>query len=91
MEMRIVLNPMNLNGKNILITGASAGIGKGIAIFLSKLGANIIMAARNEERLKETLNELEPGDHSYYLIDLNNLKEIEVMLDTLYYAVTKKA
>lgn len=83
MEMRIVLNPMNLNGKNILITGASAGIGKGIAIFLSKLGANIIMAARNEERLKETLNELEPGDHSYYLIDLNNLKEIEVMLDTI--------
>lgn len=83
MEMRIVLNPMNLNGKNILITGASAGIGKGIAIYLSKLGANIIMAARNEERLKETLNQLEPGDHSYYLIDLNNLKEIEVMLDTI--------
>jgi len=72
---------MDLSGKNILVTGASSGIGKGIAIFLSKVGANIIMAARNEEKLKETYNELEPGNHSYYLIDLNNLNEIEGMID----------
>jgi len=72
---------MDLSGKNILVTGASSGIGKGIAIFLSKVGANIIMAARNEEKLKETYNELEPGNHSYYLIDLNNLNEIESMID----------
>jgi NAD(P)-dependent dehydrogenase (short-subunit alcohol dehydrogenase family) len=74
---------MNLSGKNILVTGASSGIGKGIAIFLSKAGANIIMAARNEEKLKETYNELEPGNHSYYLIDLNNLNEIESMMDNV--------
>lgn len=76
-----MINPMDLSGKNILVTGASSGIGKGIAIFLSKIGANIIMAARNEEKLKETYNELEPGNHSYYLIDLNNLNEIEEMID----------
>ena len=74
---------MDLSGKNILVTGASSGIGKGIAIFLSKVGANIIMAARNEEKLKETYNELEPGNHSYYMIDLNNLNEIESMIDDI--------
>ncbi|MDF2523158.1 MAG: short-chain dehydrogenase/reductase, partial [Clostridiales bacterium] len=66
-----MINPMDLSGKNIIITGASSGIGKGIAIYLSKLGANIIMVARNEVRLKETYNELEPGNHSYYQMDLN--------------------
>lgn len=70
-------NPMDLSGKYIMVTGASSGIGKGIAKFLSKLGANLIMLARSEERLKETLNALEPGDHSYYLLDLNRLDEIE--------------
>lgn len=78
-----MINPIELSEKNILVTGASSGIGKGIAIFLSKLGANIIMAARNEERLKETYNELEPGNHSYYLIDLNNLNEIEGMMKSI--------
>lgn len=75
-----MINPMDLNGKNIIVTGASSGIGKGIAIFLSKLGANIILVARNEERLKETCNALEPGDHSYFVLDLGNLDEIEDMM-----------
>ncbi len=78
-----MINPMDLSGKNVLVTGASSGIGKGIAIFLSKVGANIIMVARNEEKLKETYNELEPGNHSYYKIDLNNLNEIEGMIDNV--------
>ncbi len=74
---------MDLSGKNILVTGASSGIGKVIAIFLSKVGANIILVARNEEKLKETYHELEPGNHSYYLIDLSHLDEIEGMIDTV--------
>lgn len=78
-----MINPMDLSGKKILVTGASSGIGKGIAIYLSKVGANVIMAARNEEKLKETYNELEPGNHSYYLIDLNNQDEIEGMIDDI--------
>ena len=78
-----MINPIELSGKNILVTGASSGIGKGISIYLSKIGANIIMAARSEEKLKETYNQLEPGDHSYYLIDLNNFNEIESMFDNI--------
>ena len=75
-----MINPIDLSGKNIMVTGASSGIGKGIGILLSKLGANVIMVARNEERLKETYCELDPGDHSYYLLDLNNLDEIGGMI-----------
>jgi len=78
-----MVNPTDFNGKHIMITGASSGIGKGIAIYLSKLRANIIMVARNEERLKETLNELEPGGHSYYLLDLKNINDIENMLNNV--------
>lgn len=75
-----MINPLDLSGKNILVTGASSGIGKGIAILLSKMGANIIMVARNEEKLKETCDELEPGDHSYYPLDLSNLEKIGDMV-----------
>ena len=72
-----MVNPMDLSGKNIMVTGASSGIGKEISIYLSQLGANIIMVARNEERLKKTYHSLAPGTHSYYMLDLNNLDEIE--------------
>lgn len=74
---------IDLEGKNIMVTGASSGIGRGICILLSKLGANIIMIARNEDRLKEVYNELEPGNHSYYLFDLNNLDQIETLMDNI--------
>lgn len=74
---------MDLSGKNIMVTGASSGIGKSISIYLSKLGANIVMVARNEERLKEVYKNLEPGNHSWYLLDLKNPEGIEGMLDNI--------
>ncbi len=77
------MNPMELNDKNIMVTGASSGIGKSIALFLSKMGANVIMVARNEERLKEVLKELEPGNHSYFLFDLSDLAGIGNMMDNV--------
>lgn len=51
-------NPFSLEGKTILITGASSGIGRATAIECSKLGANVIISGRNEERLAETRNSL---------------------------------
>ena len=78
-----MINPMDLSGKSILVTGASSGIGKGIAIILSKLGADVIMVARNGERLKQTYSELEPGSHCYYEMDLNDLGAIEGLMDNI--------
>lgn len=51
-------NPFSLVGKTILVTGASSGIGKGIALACAKMGANVIVTGRNVERLNETLNQM---------------------------------
>ena len=48
-------NPFTLEGKTILVTGASSGIGRGIAIACSKMGATVIINGRNEQRLAETM------------------------------------
>ena len=45
-------------GKTVLITGASSGIGKSFAQLLAAEGANLILVARREERLKEIASEL---------------------------------
>ena len=61
--MGINYNPFSLEGKTILVTGASSGIGQASAIEASKLGARVIVCGRNKERLEQTLNMLE-GDNS---------------------------
>ena len=48
-------NPFSLQGKTILVTGASAGIGNAIAISCAKLGATVIITARNEENIMEVM------------------------------------
>lgn len=68
-----------LNGKNIIITGASSGIGRQCAITASKLGANVILIARNKERLEETYDELKEAQHlsfSQDIIEYDKLEEI---------------
>ena len=73
----IMNNPFSLIGKSILITGASSGIGRGIAIECSKMGARLIINGRNAERLKETFDMLEGKDHIAIIADLSKQEEIE--------------
>lgn len=56
-------NPYSLEGKTILVTGASSGIGKATAIECSKLGARVIITGRAEARLQQTLSSLEGEGH----------------------------
>lgn len=76
-------NPFSLEGKTILVTGASSGIGKAAAIECSKLGAKIIVTARNEIRLSQTLQELEGEGHQMVICDLNNEADIDKMVSDL--------
>ncbi|WAC47485.1 SDR family NAD(P)-dependent oxidoreductase [Asticcacaulis sp. SL142] len=68
--VREPFNPMSLEGRTILVTGASSGIGKGTAIYLAKLGARVIASGRNAERLQETLNEMPGEGHVGRVLDL---------------------
>jgi NAD(P)-dependent dehydrogenase (short-subunit alcohol dehydrogenase family) len=65
------MNPFSLESKTILVTGASSGIGRAIAVECSKMGASVILTARNEERLNETLSQMEGVSHSIIIADLN--------------------
>jgi len=71
----------NLNNKNIMITGASSGIGKQCAITFSQLGANIILVARNKEKLEQTLNELKKGNHTFFAQDITEYDKLEEIVN----------
>lgn len=73
-----MINLVDLTGKRIVITGASQGIGRETAILLSKLGAQIVLIARNEDKLKETITLLEGDNHKYYTLDIRQLDAIEL-------------
>ena len=75
-------SPFSLQGKTILITGASSGIGKATALECSKSGAKVILTARNEDRLREVHRQL---DNSYmqppYIVsDLTKDQEMEALV-----------
>lgn len=69
-------NPFSLAGKNILVTGASSGIGKAIAIACAKMEATIFVTARNEERLNETISQMPQGNHKRIIADLTKSNDI---------------
>ncbi|MBR1526900.1 MAG: SDR family oxidoreductase [Prevotella sp.] len=76
-------NPYSLEGKTILVTGASSGIGRATAIECAKLGANVIVTARNEEKLRKTLDALEGNGHQMFLCDLNKEEDIDNLISSL--------
>ncbi len=76
-------NPFSLEGKTILVTGASSGIGRAIAIECSKSGATVYLTARNKERLEETMSSMEIGEHRIITADLTNQQEIANLAETV--------
>lgn len=73
-------NPFSLEGKTILVTGASSGIGRGIAIECSKMGAKMVINGRNEQRLNETLEQLEGEGHKAIRADLSKQEDIDALV-----------
>lgn len=74
-------NPYNLQGKTILVTGASSGIGQSVAVECSKMGATIVITGRNKDRLEETYGMLEGTGHIQIPADLSNYPEIVKLVD----------
>lgn len=69
-------NPFSLSGKTILVTGASSGIGRATAIECSRMGARVVLTARNQERLNETLSLMEGDGHNIIPADMANESDI---------------
>lgn len=76
-------NPFSLQDKTVLVTGASSGIGKAIAIECSKMGANVIITARNEERLSETLSLMLGDNHKMVVADLNSEDQLYRLVESV--------
>lgn len=79
-------NPYSLNNKTILVTGASSGIGKATALECSKLGANVVITARNEERLKATFDELDTSmnqHHQMVIADVSTSEGLDTLVSKL--------
>lgn len=81
---------LDLNGKNAMVCGASAGIGKASAIALANQGAAVTLVARNEDKLAAVLKELPndtPRKHNYLVVDFTNHEDLKKSLD---FAVTQR-
>ena len=74
--MMITNNPFSLERKTILVTGASSGIGCGIAIACSKMGATVILNGRNLQKLGSTLVQLQVGEHKIVAADLTDRESV---------------
>lgn len=70
-------NPFSLEGKTVLVTGASSGIGQATAIECSRMGARLVITGRNEERLQETFARLEGDGHSKLTAELTKAEDVE--------------
>lgn len=82
-------NPFSLEDKVIIVTGASSGIGAQCAIDCSKMGAKVALVSRNEERLNQTLSQMEGEEHIVKSYDLNNLDGINALVSSIVAEIGK--
>lgn len=75
-------NPFSLENKTILVTGASSGIGKAVAIACASMGGRVVLSARNIERLNDTYSELEGNGHCIIASDLIFQEGIDGLVDS---------
>jgi NAD(P)-dependent dehydrogenase (short-subunit alcohol dehydrogenase family) len=76
-----MINPFSLEGKTILVTGSSSGIGRGIAIECSKMGAKVVLNGRNVDRLNETLKLMEGEGHQVIAADISKQEDIDRLVE----------
>ena len=70
---------VDLTDRKIIIAGASQGIGRATALLMSQLGAKLILTARNEDKLRETLSMCEGEGHTLRTFDFTEIPGIEAL------------
>ena len=76
-------NPFSLEGKTILVTGASSGIGRGIAIACSKMGARVVVVGRNLAKTDQTISMMSSDEHVKVICDLTNYEGVQNLVAEL--------
>ena len=76
-------DPFSLDGKRILVTGASSGIGRQVAISCADRGAAVVLSGRDTARLEETRAALVTGDHRIIAADLTDTVASHALADTV--------
>lgn len=76
-------NDFSLTGKTILVTGASSGIGRETALRITREGATAAITGRDEVRLRETFQSLEPGGHYLKTCDLTDENRLDELVAEL--------
>lgn len=78
-----MVNPMDLSGRRVLVTGASSGIGRACAIQLSRLGTSVVLVGRRESAMAETLDLMESVDrHQIAVCDVSDLDSLNGLVET---------
>jgi NAD(P)-dependent dehydrogenase (short-subunit alcohol dehydrogenase family) len=78
------MNPFSLEGKRIVITGASSGIGRQCAVSCTRMGAQVILIGRREEKLLETIELLSSSGNLHYTFDITDYQKTEqVIMDVV--------
>jgi NAD(P)-dependent dehydrogenase (short-subunit alcohol dehydrogenase family) len=76
-------NPFSLTGKVIMVTGASSGIGRAVAIECSKTGSKVIITGRDQQRLEKTFNDLIGEGHILIKADLTSKDDLQTLVEQL--------
>ena len=77
---------LDLSNRNALVCGSTQGIGRATAVALAKMGANITLMARNEEKLQAVLSELDTSQgqsHSYACADFSNVEKVKSAVQSI--------
>jgi NAD(P)-dependent dehydrogenase (short-subunit alcohol dehydrogenase family) len=76
-------NPFSIASKRILITGASSGIGRSMAIACSEMGAEVYFTGRNAAALNQTLEMMTGEGHKMLVSDITSLQDVEKLVSEL--------
>lgn len=71
---------LGIEDKHVLVTGATSGIGRQVAILASRYGVKVTLVGRRKEKLQETLSMMSGERHNSILFDLSNTDAIESVI-----------
>ena len=78
-----MINPMEMSGRTVLVTGASGGLGRETAMLLSQLGARVVLLGRDMRRLDEAAARLAGTGHVVHAFDLTKLDQIAQLIEQI--------